>query len=228
MDTGVHWSYDVLKKMEIEGASEHDLDWLKESFAIEIGSPKNVNRINTIKDLIDCLEQGGQISEENIEPLLSLGKNNMQPQEAVDNYLRVERRAAINCFQELSLAEELKQQLYINPQRAAQPAVAAPQHCVTVTQFKEAKRAAVFKKISQQLGRSWRDLGRKLNISEGTMDEIEMLYPQDFKSRILRLLQIFEEDECNDPRQLLLQLCRGLSECGRKDLRYRVEQIMSH
>lgn len=228
----VHWCYDVLKKMAIESVSNSDLDYLKNTFAVEIGSPRKLDRINTIEDLIDCLERGDQISEENVEPLRNLGMNNMQLQEALDSYQRVERTAAVNCYQEQRLAEELRNQLHINPQRVLQPPVAsgtpAPQNYVTVAQFTNAKRAAVYKIISEQLGRSWRNLGRKLSISEGDMDEIEVRYPQDLKSRILRLLQMFEEDECNDPRQLLLQLCRGLSECGRKDLRRKVEQIMSH
>lgn len=228
MAAEVHWGYDLLKKMAIEGVTSNDLHYLKKTFVNEIGSPRKLDRINTIEDLIDCLERGDRISEENVEPLRNLGMNNMQLQVAVDNYQRVERRAVINCYQEQRVAEELQMQLNINPHRVVQPAAAAPQNYVTVAQLTDEKRAAVFKKISEQLGRSWRDLGRKLSISEGAMDEIEMRYPQDLKSRILRLLQIFEEDECNDPRQLLLQLCRGLSECGRKDLRRRVEQIMSH
>ncbi|XP_034481669.1 fas-associated death domain protein [Drosophila innubila] len=228
MAAQIQWGYDVLKQMAIEGASNADLDELKELFSSEIGSTRKSDRINTIEELIDCLERGDEISEEKLDPLRSLGIRNVQLQEALSVYQKVEHpRVSVNQYQEQRLAEELQQQLHISPQRIPQP-VATQQNYVTVAQFTDEKRAAVFKKISQELGRSWRDLGRKLGIGEGAMDEIEARFPQDLKSRILRLLQIFEEDECNDPRQLLLQLCRGLSDCGRKDLRRRVEQIMSH
>ncbi|KAL7733766.1 hypothetical protein ACLKA6_011492 [Drosophila palustris] len=229
MTTKTHWGYDVLKQMAIEGASNDDLDDLKELFSIEIGSTRKSDRINTIEELIDCLERSDQISEENVDRLRSLGMQNVQLQEALSVYQKAENsRGFFNQYQEQRLAEELQQQLHISPQRIPPQPVAPQQNYVTVAPFTDEKRAAVFKKISQELGRSWRDLGRKLGIGEGAMDEIEARFPQDLKSRILRLLQIFEEDECNDPRQLLLQLCRGLSDCGRKDLRRRVEQIMSH
>lgn len=229
MATKNHWGYDLLKQMAIEGATNADLDDLKEMFSKEIGSIRNRDRISTIEEFIDCLERNDEISEENIGPLRALGQGNVSLQEAISVYQKVENtRASVNQYQEQRLAEELQQHLHISTQRSIPQPVASPQNYVTVAQFTDEKRAAVFKKISQELGRSWRDLGRKLSIGEGAMDEIEARFPQDLKSRILRLLQIFEEDECNDPRQLLLQLCRGLSDCGRKDLRRRVEQIMSH
>jgi len=228
MAAKVQWGYDVLKQMVIEGAYNEDLDELKEIFASEIGSTRKSDRINTVEELLDCLERSDEVSEEKVEPLRFFGKDNVQLQEAVSIYPKVEHpKVNVNQYQEQRLAEELQQQLHISQQHIPQP-VAPQQNYVTVAQFTDVKRAAVFKKISQELGRSWRDLGRKLGIGEGAMDEIEARFPQDLKSRILRLLQIFEEDECNDPRQLLLQLCRGLSDCGRKDLRRRVEQIMSH
>ncbi|EDW70539.1 fas-associated death domain protein [Drosophila virilis] len=228
MALGVHWGYDMLKQMALEGANSSDLEELKDIYSIEIGSARKRDLIKNIEDLIDCLERNDEISEENVEPLRSLNIKNTQLQEAVDSYQRTETaKIPINYYQEQRLAEELQQQLHIAPQRAAQPA-AAPQNYVTVAQFTDAKRAAIFKRISQELGRSWRDLGRKLRIGEGAMDEIELRYPQDLKSRILRLLQMFEEDECTDPRLLLVQLSRALADCGRNDLRRRVEEIMSH
>ncbi|XP_017844152.2 fas-associated death domain protein [Drosophila busckii] len=222
-----HWGYDMLKKMAVEGANKQDLDELKSMFASEIGSIRKSDRISTVEDLIDCLERNDQINEENVEPLRSIAAGNVQLQEALNEYQPMPISRTFNYYQDQRLAEELQQQLHINKVRA-QPAVPQQQKYVTVAAFTEEKRSAVYKKISQELGRSWRELGRRLDISEGTMDDIEQRFPNDLKSRILRLLQLFEDDECNDPRQLLVQLCRGLGECGRNDLRRKVEQIMSH
>lgn len=227
-----HWGYDMLKQMALEGVNDADVDELKELFASEIGSIRKSDRINSISALIDCLERSDVINEENVKPLRALGLRNAKLHEALDTYQKVEIfRQPINFYQEQRLAEELQKQLHINPQRvasAAQPVTALQQNYVTVAQFTDEKRTAIYTRLSKELGRSWRELGRKLRISEGAMDDIEAHFPNDLKSRILRLLQLFEEDECNDPRQLLLQLCQGLAGCGRNDLRRKVEQIMSH
>lgn len=220
-----HWSYDMLKQLIIEEANDEDLDDLKDVFSSEIGSIRKSDRIKTIADLLDCLERHDEINEENIEPLQAFGKRNPMVQEALNRYQKVEiSRPPVNFYQEQRLAEELHQKLHIKPQ----PVAPMQQNYVTVAQFTDEKRTAIYNRLSRELGRSWRDLGRKLRISEGVMDDIETQFPSDLKSRILRLLQLFEEDECNDPRQLLLQLCQGLTGCGRNDLRRKVEQIMSH
>lgn len=229
---GEHWGYDMLKQMALEGANDEDVDELKELFASEIGSIRKRDRINSISELIDCLERSDVINEENVKPLGALGKRNAKLHEALDTYKKVEVfRPPVNFYQEQRLAEEVQQQLHISPRRAApaaQPVAPLQQNYVTVAQLTDEKRTAIYTRLSKELGRSWRELGRKLRISEGSMDDIEAHFPNDLKSRILRLLQLFEEDECNDPRQLLLQLCQGLAGCGRNDLRRKVEQIMSH
>lgn len=229
---GEHWGYDMLKQMALEGANDVDVAELKELFASEIGSIRKMDRINSISELIDCLERSDVINEENVKPLGTLGIRNAKLNEALDTYQKVEVfRPPVNFYQEQRLAEELQQQLHISPRRAApaaQPSAPLQQNYVTVAQLTDEKRTAIYTRLSKELGRSWRELGRKLRISEGSMDDIEAHFPNDLKSRILRLLQLFEEDECNDPRQLLLQLCQGLAGCGRNDLRRKVEQIMSH
>lgn len=229
---GEHWGYDMLKQMALEGANDVDVAELKELFASEIGSIRKMDRINSISELIDCLERSDVINEENVKPLGTLGIRNAKLNEALDTYQKVEVfRPPVNFYQEQRLAEELQQQLHISPRRAASAAQPVPplqQNYVTVAQLTDEKRTAIYTRLSKELGRSWRELGRKLRISEGSMDDIEAHFPNDLKSRILRLLQLFEEDECNDPRQLLLQLCQGLAGCGRNDLRRKVEQIMSH
>ncbi|XP_051861720.1 fas-associated death domain protein [Drosophila albomicans] len=235
MTAEMHWSYDILKQMAIEGASKSDLEDMKELLSNEIGSARKMDRIHTIQDLIDCLERGDQINEENVDAFRTIGRQNPPLLQALDSYQKVPfTRPFVNQYREQRLADQLRQQLHISASHHIAPPQAAvapqpqPQNYVVTAQFTAEKRAAIFKKISQECGRSWRELGRKLGIGEGIMDDIETTYPRDLKSRILRLLQIFEEDECNDPRQLLLQLCQGLADCGRKDLRKKVEQIMSH
>ncbi|KAH8418128.1 hypothetical protein KR222_005076, partial [Zaprionus bogoriensis] len=234
IEMGSHLCYDMLKQLALEGAKPDDLEALKKLFSSEISSARKSDRISTINELIDCLERNDVISEDNVKPLGLLGKPNAKLQQSLDDYQSVELfKPSVNAYREQRLAEELQQQLHISavtaPTSTSQPQQQPqPQHYVVAAQFTEQKRSAIYTRIAKELGRSWRNLGRQLDIAEGTMDEIEQRFPNDLKSRILRLLQIFEEDECNDPRKLLLQLCQGLADCGRKDLRRKVEQIMSY
>ncbi|XP_017058359.1 fas-associated death domain protein [Drosophila ficusphila] len=235
MTGGNHWSYDILKQIAIEECTA-DIEELKALFVGEIGSRRRLDCIRSIEDLIDCLERADELAEDNVEPLRRISGNQPKVVEALDSYKPPEnfRENTVNLYQELRLAEELRQQLRIGPSSPAHPSVAvvqptpAVQNYVTPVAFTDRKRTAVFNKISQELGRYWRRLGRSAGIGEGTMDSIEERHPHDLKSQILRLLQLIEEDDCHDPKHFLVRLCRALGDCGRNDLRKNVEQIMSH
>ncbi|KAH8330456.1 hypothetical protein KR067_003031 [Drosophila pandora] len=233
--TGTHWSYDILKKLALEGNT--DVEQLKEMFSEEIGSKRRYDRIRSVEELIDCLERADELAEDNVEPLRRMCVNHPSLAHALDEYTPPEKGSdTVNHYQEIRLAEELQQQLRIAPVQlyppSAPPAALAtpppPQNCTSPAAYTQQKRAAVFKKISEELGRFWRRLGRAAEIGEGAMDEIEQRYPNDLKSQILRLLQLIEEDDCHDPKHFLIRLCRALGESGRNDLRKKVEQIMSH
>ncbi|KAH8346741.1 hypothetical protein KR084_009605 [Drosophila pseudotakahashii] len=239
MTGGTHWSYDILKQMAIDGCSG-DVEYLKQIFADEIGSQRRLDCIRSVEDLIDCLERADELAEDNVEPLRRMSGNQPNLIEALAGYTPPEnfRNPAVSLYQELRLAEELRQQLRIAPLPAAYPSfsavpvAAAPtpavQNYTTPAAFTDRKRAAVFKKISEELGRSWRRLGRSAGIGEGAMDNIEERHPRNLSSQILQLLQLIEEDDCHDPKHFLVRLCRALGESGRNDLRKKVEQIMSH
>ncbi|XP_017073414.2 fas-associated death domain protein [Drosophila eugracilis] len=238
MTGGKHWSYDILKQIAINVCTE-DVEQLKQMFVTEIGSQRRMDCIRSIEDLIDCLERADELAEDNVEPLRRMAGNQAQLIEALDGYKPPENflEPPVNLYQEIRLAEELRQQLHLSSPQETRPhvsavSVAAPtpaiQNYTTPAVFTEHKRTAVFKKISEELGRFWRRLGRSAGIGEGIMDDIEERYPHDLKSQILKLLQLIEEDDCHDPKHFLVRLCRALADCGRNDLRKNVEQIMSH
>ncbi|KAH8256373.1 hypothetical protein KR032_004820 [Drosophila birchii] len=234
--TGNHWSYDILKQLAKEGCS--DINELKTLFTNEIGSQRQYDCIRSVEDLIDCLERADELSEDNVNVLHRMSNNQPKLIEALNVYTPPAPREPVNRYQELRLAEELREQLRIGVPQVARASVqtaasfAAPspptQMSTSPAAFTERKRAAVFKKISEELGRFWRRLGRAAGIGEGSMDNIEARFPHDLKSQILRLLQLIEEDDCHDPKHFLIRLCCALGECGRNDLRKNVEQIMSY
>ncbi|KAH8342049.1 hypothetical protein KR059_010258 [Drosophila kikkawai] len=231
--TGNHWSYDILKQLAKEGGT--DINELKALFSNEIGSQRKYDCIRTMEDLLDCLERADELSEDNVELLHRMSSNQPKLKEALNAYTPPAPREPVNRYQELRLAEELREQLrfgapQVVPVSAATTTAPPPPAQMTTSPaaFTERKRAAVFKKISEELGRFWRRLGRAAGIGEGSMDNIEERFPHDLKSQILRLLQVIEEDDCHDPKHFLIRLCRALGECGRNDLRKNVEQIMSY
>lgn len=90
------------------------------------------------------------------------------------------------------------------------------------------KRAVIYKMLSQHLGTHWRMFGRELRLHEGTMDEIELQYPRDLTTRVYKVLKLFEEDDCNDPKLHLRMIKDALERSRRKDLRRKIDDILSY
>ncbi|XP_067647859.1 fas-associated death domain protein [Eurosta solidaginis] len=92
----------------------------------------------------------------------------------------------------------------------------------------EQKRAAIYKMLSLHLGTHWRSFGRELDIREGALDEIELQYPRELSTRVYKVMKTFEEDDCHDPKMDLRIIKEALERARRKDLRRKVDDIMSH
>ncbi|XP_073837810.1 fas-associated death domain protein [Musca autumnalis] len=248
-----HWTYDILKHIAINDKdAQENLEDLKSILQDDIGSARKMSRIKDISDLIDCLERHDALSEYNIEPLREIAdqfKNN-ELEEAVSNYFLPDSmtyKEPYNQYKEQRLADDVRSHLNINggsqsiggtingnfgfhgeQRRPNNPPPPPPPPSVYPQELTERKRAAIHKLIAQDIGKFWRALGRELELSQGQLDSVEMEFPRDLVSRVHKLLQMFEEDECHDPRQNVLLLCRALENCRRKDLRRKVEDIMSH
>uniref|UniRef100_A0A1A9W4C5 Death domain-containing protein n=1 Tax=Glossina brevipalpis TaxID=37001 RepID=A0A1A9W4C5_9MUSC len=234
-------SYNILKNLIINNElAQLNLEDFKRIFRNDIRSNRNMDRINTVKDLIDCLERNDSLSETSIEPLREIAcQCGGDLERAIGDYV-APRDTAIghNIYREQRLSEEFRDKLEITGQERngniTQTAITSEHdnfgktstpHDVTTY---EKKRTAVYKLISRDIGMSWRSLGRELDISQGTMDAVEVQYPHDLCSRVHKMLQVFEEDETHDPNRRILTLCRALDSCRRKELRRKVEDIMSY
>lgn len=250
-----HWSYDILKHIAINDKDAQDnLEDLKSILLEDIGSTRNMCRIKDMKDLIDCLERHDALSENNIEPLREIADQfgNKELEEAICNYFAPKDSSGFtepyNQYKELRLADEVRSHLSINGdsqhaevrgrmsndnvrfQSGQSQTLPPPLPTPTIypQELTDRKRAAIHKLIANEIGKFWRALGRELQLSQGQLDALEMDYPRDLVSRVYKLLQVFEEDECHDSKQNVLVLCRALEDCRRKDLRRKVEDIMSH
>ncbi|XP_075164235.1 fas-associated death domain protein [Haematobia irritans] len=240
-------SYDILKRIALNDKNAQDnLEDLKSLFRNDIGSSRNMSRIKNIEDLIDCLERHDILSEYNIDPLRVVADQYGcdELEEAVSAYHTPNDLTPFlepyNQYKEKRLADEVRTHLNINDGRRYVEN-AANDRCdnarlqnppkvssSTPQVLTEKKRSAIYKLIAENIGKFWRAFGRELEITQGQLDAAEMEYSRDLVSRVHKLLHIFEEDESHDPKQHVLIICRALEECRRKDLRRKVENIMSH
>lgn len=91
-----------------------------------------------------------------------------------------------------------------------------------LSKFQDRKHK-IYKIISEDIGRKWRDFGRELKVKEGQLDDLESQHNSS-KSRALAILSMFEER--SDPRSIVVDICEALIQVRRNDLRKEVEQIL--
>ncbi|XP_004526214.1 fas-associated death domain protein [Ceratitis capitata] len=237
-------SYDTLKEIALrEPCSLDFVTELKSLFRNDIISPRRYECIRTVCDLIDCLERKDVISERNVEPLCLLGNKYLD--EAVSNYLPpTNANKGVNQYHDMHLTNEFAHKLSINGQHRNicqddskhTSSIRTPLNTCSGNNnqnfypytLTEQKRAAIYKMISEHLGSHWRMFGRELGIREGTMDEIELQYPRELNTRIYKVLKIFEEDNCNDPKMHLRMIKDALENSRRKDLRRKIDDIIAY
>uniref|UniRef100_A0A0A1WHQ2 Death domain-containing adapter protein BG4 n=1 Tax=Zeugodacus cucurbitae TaxID=28588 RepID=A0A0A1WHQ2_ZEUCU len=248
-----HWCYDLLKDLAMQEPSSLDfVAELKSIFLNDINSPRRYECIRTMADLIDCLERRDIISEQNVEPLRNLGYKRLD--DAIDSYIPPysdEDIEGTNQYHCTHMANELSNKLsingitpptlhgsitYDNVRRSASgetafsntPPAGLNNSNIYPCVLTENKRRAIYKMLSQQLGTHWRMFGRELGLREGPMDEIELQYPRDLSTRVYKVLQLFEEDECNNPKTHLRIIKDALDRSRRKDLRRKIDDILSY
>lgn len=85
----------------------------------------------------------------------------------------------------------------------------------------------VFGMLSVEVGRRWRDLGRKLGFCEGELDDLEARHEKGLIDRIYAMLVEYSERNRHLSEQdLLRQLISALNECRRVDLRKKIEELL--
>ncbi|KAI8121413.1 Death domain-containing adapter protein BG4 [Lucilia cuprina] len=241
-------TFETLKRIAAnDPTAQENLEDLKYMFRSDIGSARNMYRIHTMDDLIDCLERHDALSEFNIEPFREIADEYGGALAAVIMNYHVPKELLTaepyNEYRELRLSHECATRLNISGSlngshsglNVNEPNVnASPvnnnksQQATFVAQVPtKEKRAAIYKLIASEIGTDWRCLGRELDICQGEMDNVEIQY-RDLKTRVYKLFQIFEEDDSIDPKKHVLIICQALDQCRRKDLRRKVERIMSH
>ncbi|KAJ9597140.1 hypothetical protein L9F63_026970 [Diploptera punctata] len=84
---------------------------------------------------------------------------------------------------------------------------------------------AAINRIVRDIGTNWKDLARGLDIPEGIIDEIECTYAGKLREKARKCLKIFMEDA--DPHRIVTILSEALDKCGRRDIKERIQEILS-
>lgn len=219
-------TFEDLKRAAIKFGKVQDL---KLFFKDEIGSTRNMERIQSMVDLIDCLERRDILSQHNITPLLLIAQlsqgqlktlitnNHVQTKEKIDpsNEYRNKRRQQqqqqneqLNCNQGNNLELNKSQQ----NENSASSGLCGK------------KRSAIYKLIATEIGSKTRHFGSILGLRQGELDWIENNVCA--SERVYKILEMFEESELHDHKHDVLILCRAMDECSRKDLRQKIENLM--
>lgn len=90
----------------------------------------------------------------------------------------------------------------------------------------EERKAWVYREISVEIGKKWRDFGRGIGIREGEMDSLEVSC-RGIEERIYKMLAKLEENEFNNLERVYYVLIKSLEEnCNRRKLSDKIRRAM--
>ncbi|XP_048510532.1 uncharacterized protein LOC105687548 isoform X1 [Athalia rosae] len=107
---------------------------------------------------------------------------------------------------------------------AAAPPVTSYPVMQGLSEQEKAIQSMVFLRVSDRLGRYWRDVARYLNVKESDIDKIEAQYNTDLKEKAHAALKIFAAESDTNSWQKNLKI--ALEQARRKDLKELVEDLL--
>lgn len=120
------------------------------------------------------------------------------------------------------LSESIQQSPSLAPSKQSSPTKA--EEYTSTSPITYDQQRAIFNLLTREIGKKWRDFGRGLELAEGDLDEIELKFSVDLKSRILEILKRFAND--NSESIIFLQkLMNALTLARRNDLK---REILKH
>lgn len=232
-----------LVKSEIKSIpiSVEQLNELKDSFEDEINSIRLLSHIQNLSDLIDALERRDVINEDNIEALIKIAEivSDYRLIDKLKNYQYLSRKQTKQTYKNEyamhRLREEMEEHMrigssyYQKPVEVNEyiPTKSVQNNPFNTDKFSGATKSYIYKLISSEIGRNWRHFGRELKIKQGELDELDLNYPRDLKTRVIKMLELFEEPDREDPKEHVMMICNALEECRRKDLSKKIQEILT-
>ncbi|XP_047514316.1 uncharacterized protein LOC125055774 [Pieris napi] len=214
-------SYTHLKQQVVYNVGSSDiqgnlLNQLKEFYRDDIDSTRRLEQIKTIGQLLRVLEIRDVLSENNVTPLKEIArriKNNELLKKISEYEQSHDHREHLNFY----AAENTQSSSYYKETETALPS-GHPYGNITLR-----KKNRINETIVEQIGTSWRDLGRNLKLQEHRIDEIDK-QQNSLKDKAYEILHVYEDRA--DPQRGFLVLCHALEKSRRKDLCRKLQEIM--
>lgn len=196
---------------------------VKEIFSPEV-SRRRLELIETPEDLIAMLEAQSIIGEDTINGFQKISDALDDPglvcltQNFRQNISQLPSAScpAVNQYAVLRKTQTLTT---LENQSKAKPDKQDTQNAQITLQD---KRNAIFKLISEEIGRKWMDFARGLKIRQGEIDAIT----DNHTSIPARVYIVLERVEAEKPRELFNLICQALQHSRRNDLQERVRTIL--
>ncbi|XP_023716490.1 fas-associated death domain protein [Cryptotermes secundus] len=219
-------TYSEIRVQVVKCAEEHLSDKHLKNFISTfqpiINSKRRSSYVNNFNDLITILEKRGHVGETDIAPYQEI--INLLPNPDILNEI-------MSDFQ-VHRSRNRIQGLYMNHGPTApfysqnnSSGSGRSRRSDSFTNNNSVLPEAVLDRVCKDIGTHWRDLARNLSIREGEIDDIEVQYPRNLKERAYECMKRFINE--TDPYKVRQKLLRALDECGRRDLREDVEEILN-
>lgn len=173
-------------------------------YAQIINSKRRCSSIKNLEELICLLEKRDFISPDNVKPLLSIRDRIREPQR-LPSYS--------------DSGDSYSNGIYDDYGRQMSNSTESHSDDFRTRSLPD----RVMEKVSEEIGRKWKDLARHLGLREGDINQIETRYPNDLKQRVYACLIKFQK---NNPESMEKKLLKALEKSRRKDLRDEVEAIL--
>ncbi|XP_015190050.1 PREDICTED: fas-associated death domain protein [Polistes dominula] len=226
--------------------SFENLEEIKNEYSYDIGSKRKISGIQNLEGLIKVLEKYTILAYDDIKPLYYIEKRYIKKSDLItklknyedwyklmnypsyynmyqndnarslpknNHHETCDRRVSLNSLPENSGLNSHNLRLQETPKQLSQ----------TLNNKESKLKQIVVLKVSEQLGRSWRDVCRFMNLKEYQIDELENKYPCNLKEQCNKALHICISQNNSEWKMSLLH---ALEKGRRKDVKEVVEKIL--
>ncbi|XP_059059867.1 uncharacterized protein LOC131853077 [Achroia grisella] len=189
------------------------LNSLKEFYKDQINSPRRFEQIDTLGKLLKILEIRDVLSEDNIEPLKEMARRTNNSSDLLrtitDYELRNNQHDYHHYYPENITLEKKMGHTFNNRN--------------TLDNSLTQKEYRIYETIKEQIGSYWCILGRKLQIRECTIDEINKAN-DDLYMKASKIMDLYKVKA--DRQNWFIILCHALDNAKREDLTKKIQDIM--
>lgn len=204
--------------------TQTQLNKLISEFHSEINSKRRSSYINSCEELIKVLEKRGYLESnfQNFARRLSVLIPEINTYEMMTRYQPGPRFPGVNHCGGSRLPAYSRQHSYGSVRSEFG---SSETNTGTIQEIHNVLPQAAINRIVKDIGTNWKDLARELSIREGEIDEIECKHAGKLKEKARACLKIFIEETA--PYKIQPKLLEALNNCGRRDLKESVQEILS-